>query len=529
MVIGTVLILSSIAEISVTKRRLRTASFIFLGVLAVLLWLRTSQPLLLPIYYDEALHIERAQRVVTEHTLLMGTEGGKYFQIWLLALVLPFSDNPLLAARVLSAVAGLLTAVGGYFLARHLYQRDDVALVSTFLYATTPYALFFDRMGMADGLLTTLTVWSLFLSLITIRQGRWWQILALGLCLGLTAATKLNGVLFLVFPLLAVWFWWGKRPLRQVLRTLLVAWLLAVPWLLPSLLDLSPQLKPSIERSWLNSAEKEIPHVMRLGHNLNAIAVTLWVYLTPPCLLLALIETGRSIRRREKASWLLMLAALITLTFFFLTAEVDKFFARYVLPAFPFLLILAARSLVALTDWLAERLPHPSRLIRSALLVGLVLLIGLPALHFDYLILTDPPQARWLARDRQLFVDGPLAGYGIIDAAAYLRQHADQQGMIIVVKRTDNQKRTGSWGYYLNRDNIILNPINLKYADPQELIQSLHNAPAPVFVVLDRPSEDRYAADFTDGPYAPYSTLVATFPRPGNASRIEVYRVQPRP
>jgi 4-amino-4-deoxy-L-arabinose transferase-like glycosyltransferase len=522
-------IFSSIAEIGITKRRLRAESFVLLAVLAGFLWLRMSHPLLLPVYYDEALHIERAQRVVTEHTLLMGTEGGKYLQIWLLALVLPFTDNPLLAARTLSAVAGLLTAIGCYFLARHLYQRDDVALVSIFLYATTPYVLFYERMGMADGLLSMLAVWSLLLSLIAIRQGRWWQTLALGLCLGLTAATKLNGAVFLVFPILATWFWWGERPFRQVVQTLLAGWLLAAPWLLPSLLDLSPQLASSIERSWLNSTEKGISHLIRLSHNFNAIAITLWAYLTPPYLLLALIEIGRSLRRRERASWLLTLAALSTLAFFFLTAGLDKFFARYILPAFPFLLILAARSLVALGNWLAERLPSPTRLTRSGLLVGLALLVCLPAIRSDFLLLTNPHRFPWLPRDRQLFVDGPLAGYGVIDAAAYLRQHADQLGMIIVVKRTDNQKRTGAWGYYLNRSNIILNPINFKYADPRELIQALHNSPAPVFVVLDRPSEDVYAADFTDGPYAPYSTLVATFPRPGDASRIEVYRVQPLP
>jgi hypothetical protein len=57
----------------------------------------------------------------------------------------------------------------------------------------------------------------------------------------------------------------------------------------------------------------------------------------------------------------------------------------------------------------------------------------------------------------------------------------------------------------------------------------LHNAPAPVFVALDRPFEDRYASDFIEGPYAPYSTLVATFPRPGDTSRIEVYRLMPQP
>jgi hypothetical protein len=503
---------------------------ILLGILAGLMWLRTFHPLLLPIYFDEALHIERAERTLAERTLLMGTEGGKYLEIWLIALILPFTEDPLLTARLLSAVFGLLGGIGCYLLARHLYQRIDVALISVALYAIAPYLLFFDRMVMSDGLLSALAIWCLLFSRLAVLQGRWWQILALGLCLGLAAATKLNGFLVMTFPILVAWLWRDEVRLPRILSTLLIAWLLAIPWLLPSLLDFLPQYESTVERSWMTSTAKGIPHITRIGQNFNAIIRALWVYLTPPILVLSLIAIFLGLRRRNKATWLLALAALIFLLFFLLAAGVGKFYSRYILPAFPFLLILAARGLVALADWLWEQTPLTVQWLRSGLLVGLLLLVSLPALRFDQRILTNPSQAPWLARDRQVFIDGPLAGYGVIDASAFLREQADELGTIIVVKRTDNQKKTGGWGYYLDRPNILLVAINLKYSDPQELIQSMHDAPAPVFVALDRPSEDRYADDFTDdGAYAPYSSLIETFPRPGGASRIEVYRVQPQP
>jgi 4-amino-4-deoxy-L-arabinose transferase-like glycosyltransferase len=498
-------------------------------ILIVLVWLRTFRPMLLPMFHDEGLHISRAQRALSEHTLVMGTEGGKYLQVWLLALILPGASDPLLNARALSAATGLLAGVGCFLLARRLYERDDVALVATIFYAITPYTLFFDRMGLADGLLTALAIWSLLLSLITVRQSRWWSSLALGLCLGLAAATKLNGVLFLTFPMLVAWLWQDECPLRHTLPRLLVAWLLAVPWLLPALLDFTPQYKSTVARSWVDSAEDGIPHLNRLGQNLSTIATTLWTYLTLPYLLLALVEVVRSLWRRDKASWLLTLAALVTMAFFFFTAGVDKFYPRYILPAFPFLLIMAARSLVGLADWLWEHAPQTMPLLRQALLAGLVLLICLPALRFDYLLLTEPTKTPWLPIDRWQYVDGWPAGYAVVDATAYLRQQADELGAIIVVKRATSEMRTGAWVHYLDRPNIILNAINFRQTNPHELIQALNNAPAPVFVALDRPSEDPYATDFTDGPYVPYSTLVATFPRPGDASRIEVYRVQPKP
>jgi len=507
----------------------RPARLALAGVLLVLIALRLFNLLQLPMFHDEALHIGRAERVLTDGTLLVGTEGGKYLQLWLLAPLLPLFDNPLLASRLLAAVVGLLGSVGCYLLARYLYQRDAVALVAAALYATAPYVLFFDRLGLADGLLSTLAIWSLLLSVVTVRQGRWWQTLSLGLCLGLAVATKLNGILFLLFPLAAAWLQRGNRPWSRVLPGILVAWCLALPWLLPSLLNLIPQYKSTIARSWADSQVEGISHLTRLGQNLGIMVTTLWTYLTPPLFLLALIEMGPFLRRRDRASWLLALSALVTLVFFLLTAASHKFYPRYLLPAFPFLLILAARALVALTRWLQRQVPRLRSVPHGALLALLTILVSLPAVHFDTILLTDPPRAAWLPIDRWQYIDGWPAGYGLIDAAGDLRQRAEELGTIVVVKRATSQMRAGAWMYYLDQPNILLQAINLKHADPQSLIQDLEQSPFPIFVVLDLPSEDRYVTDFTQGPYAPYSTLIATHPRPGGTSRIEIYRMTSTP
>ena len=163
-----------------------------------------------------------------------------------------------------------------------------------------------------------------------------------------------------------------------------------------------------------------------------------------PLLLLALAQVLHSLRRRDKSSWLLALAASVTLVFFFLTAGVGKFYPRYVLPAFTFLLILATRSLAALVDWLRSRLAWRTPRCHSGLLAGLVLLLSLPALRFDYLLLTDPPGVPWLPIDRWQYVDGWPSGYGIADASAYLCEQPNQLDAIIVVKRATSEMRAGA-------------------------------------------------------------------------------------
>ena len=504
----------------------RPSRIILLGILAALVWLRTWRLLLLPMFYDEGLHITRGQYILANHTLLTQTVGGKYLQVWLLALVFPFAGDPLLAARALSAAFGFLAGIGCYLLARQLYQREDVALLATAMYAIAPYPLFFDRMTLAEGVLSALGIWCLLFSLVAVRQGRWWQILGLGLCLGAAAATKLNGLAFAGFPLLAAWLGRDNLPRRRILLITLAAWLLVIPWLLPAAFDFIYQYDYLVSRSWIGSEMEDSTYLTQFSQNFDLIAGVLWHYLTPPFLALVLVEVGRSLWRRDKSTWLLALAGLATLALFFLVVSAGDFYPRYLVPAFPFLLILAARGLAALTDWLWEHRPRPTWRFRWGLLAGLALLASLFALRFDYLLLTDPPSASWMPIDRWQTIDGWPAGYGVIDAAAYLRQQADELGAIVVVKRARDRMYTGNWVHYLQHPGISITATNFENSDLPGYIEALRNKKAPIFVILDRPREDKYVATFTKGAYAPYSTLVGTFSRPGGASYIEVYRLK---
>jgi len=58
-------------------------------------------------FYDEALHISRAQSILTEHTLLVATKGVNS-SIHADRAGSPLADNPLLAARALSVAMGVL-------------------------------------------------------------------------------------------------------------------------------------------------------------------------------------------------------------------------------------------------------------------------------------------------------------------------------------------------------------------------------------------------------------------------------------
>jgi 4-amino-4-deoxy-L-arabinose transferase-like glycosyltransferase len=508
----------------VSKDKSRNLILLLL-ILAVTLALRVYQPLLLPIFHDEGLHLARAERVYETGRLVMDTEGWKYLQPWLLSLVWSLAENHLLLARLFSAVIGVLASLGVYVLTRTLYGQERVALLAAALYAVCPYQLFFDRMALADGLLTGLVVWSVWVSLLVVRQHKWWLSLCLGGLLGMTVLTKLNGAIYFALPLLTLVLDQPRREWMRRFPHLVLAWLVALPGLLPSMLDAGLRLDTLLSRSWVNSQKKGIPHLTRLRYNVSVIGSAVWHYVGPAVALLALGGMLNGVRRRNRGSLLVAASALLTILFLFLTAGYQKFYPRYLLPAFPFLLILAARGIQELARWITQRARWGSGAAPVAALIAFGVLASLTGVLFDFHLLTSPINANWMAIDRWQYIDGWPAGYGVVDAAAFLRQRAAEEGPIMVVKRADGIMRAGAWSFYLDQPEILLNALNYKHEDPEELLQQVMEAPLPIYVALDLPFEDRHLENYIEGVFAPYSQLAGTFPRPGNASRIEVYRV----
>lgn len=60
---------------------------------------------------------------------------------------IPFFDVSILAVRLPSAVFGILTVLATYFLAFELFKRKDIALVTTFLLAISPWHIQFSRVA----------------------------------------------------------------------------------------------------------------------------------------------------------------------------------------------------------------------------------------------------------------------------------------------------------------------------------------------------------------------------------------------
>ena len=118
---------------------------------------------LVPIFADEAIYIRWAQLLAFDwrHLFVPLTDGKTPLFMWLLAPLLRLNFDPLLTGRVLSALSGLGTVVGVYFLAKKLFEEKTARLAAG-LALFQPFLLFYDRMSLTDSLLTALIIWSVY-------------------------------------------------------------------------------------------------------------------------------------------------------------------------------------------------------------------------------------------------------------------------------------------------------------------------------------------------------------------------------
>jgi 4-amino-4-deoxy-L-arabinose transferase-like glycosyltransferase len=323
---------------------------------ALFLASRLTNLLALPIFNDEGMHIRRAQQMLAAGRFLHETLAGKFLHIWLLALIVPWAKDLLMAARVLSVATGLASGIATLYLAHTLWPQQNLGWTTALIYLFSPLALINERMALSDSLLTALTTVMLILSIRFVQQPGKITGYALGLCLGLVYLTKLNGLIYFAIPILAFIFWRDRGHSAKVLiQPYFVAFLVA----LPTALEFPRQFFSVAVRSTLNPMGPQIPAGAWQLYGLGETWLDLVTYVTWPILLLAAMRLFHDLRSREREAMLLAVLLVMTPAFYILLAR-DVWYSRYLLPMIPLLVVLAARTLTDLASLLAQntRLGH---------------------------------------------------------------------------------------------------------------------------------------------------------------------------
>lgn len=381
---------------------------------------RLSSLSVLPIFLDESVHIQWAERLVSEGRILRPIGAGRVLAVAAYSLALPFEDR-LWAARAIASVAGAITLIFTMLLADRLWGRRG-AVIAGALYLLSPFALGYDRLALSDGFLTA-SLTGLMFAVVALAKGSTspWPQVAIAVFIALAVFSKVSALLFL-----------GTLPLAILILSINRA-AAARRSFLPTLIGLL-LAAPMLWFFYANSGEIREQHVIDPLISGPAMLSTLrdmsrWLlgYFTIPTLLMAALSL--ILLRDRRAVWLAVSSALPFVLFALFS---QPWSARYVLPTLPPLLVLAAGGIDALARLAGER-----RAMWSAAL--LTLLTSVSALPFSWALLTLPETAPFPPDDRIQLVTGWPAGYGLRDMAERIRREAASGPVLVYVDAGANR------------------------------------------------------------------------------------------
>ena len=423
----------------------------------------------LPVFGDEAIFLRLAALARTDpltRLWISFQEAQAPLHIWLLALVLPVSPDPVRAGRLLSVVAGIACIPASAWAARRVVDAFEqasapatarfVPVAAAALAALCPFFVFAGRLARVDSLFlleSILAAGLAFALAVASEEGSRARRLSLALVFGiLMGATMLTrqAVSYPLWLLPAIAWFLRPEPRRgatvtRLLAALAVAAVIAAALWLPMLT--SPGEPDAMTRLFHFSRYRPpmpLDERLRLAlGNARLAAAAFWAYLTPPVVLaaLGLLVPSRLAPARRRLLWFLLLweAILIGPTVLFAASYFPRFALPAAVPVCVAAALGAARLWKRLSAWI--RLP--------ALRAALAAVLAATALGPSILQLArgerDWRDWRLLPIDREQFLTGPSAGFASEAAAGFLREEARRGPLVVLTPEISGNPSDTIW------------------------------------------------------------------------------------
>lgn len=396
--------------------------FIFLVIL--FLFSRLCNLTLLPIFTDESIYIYWAKYIATHNSnfFISLTDGKPPLLIWIIALFLKILPTEwyLVAARLVSVIAGALTLIGMYKLSMLLFKSQKIAFVAVFLGIVHPFMLFYDRLALYDSFLSAMLVWSVYFAIKTALTHKKCDAFLWGLFLGLALLTKPPAIIFVILtPICFFIISWKKKSI--FFPTLAIA----TGLLLQSIQKLSvnfQKIQSKSEQFQLSLATLLAHPFIVLGKNAGEILQWLITYYTIPMLSFGFTAFFILIRKHSVKGIILSLLWLVPIFIFALVGKI--IFPRYILFTTPYFLIACAAAI----EFLFAR-KYFSPIIKVIFAIAVLFFI----FRFDYYVLTNPPLAPFPKAEYNQYISGKPSGYGLGEVFQFIDKELSQGPQITLV------------------------------------------------------------------------------------------------
>jgi Dolichyl-phosphate-mannose-protein mannosyltransferase len=375
-----------------------------------------------PILVDESIYLRWAEIIHHQHEWFISLLDAKQpLSYWLYAgFRMIGGRDPLVAARLSSVFAGLLSTLGIYCIANKICGRT-AANISALLYSVLPYAVFYDRLAYTEALVNCFGVWIVYtsLDLFDSEALRVEKSIAVGLCLGLGFFCKTTIAEFAFFPILACAV---LNPARW--RSLLPVY--GITALFPIISFISLPKAPVFESNhwlfhqsqYLISLSNLLSHpTISLGRNSSILYDYGRSYITLPGLIAIGICLFFTLNQSEY--WLLLSVTLVPLSF--QTVVLAYFPSRYAFPHIWPLLVIVGCAVEIIS-----RKPRRNWVIAAVA----VLTLSIPVKAFEML---HDPAGELSQRDSQQFLGShPYVGYGVNSAVSFLWRQSERGPLTVL-------------------------------------------------------------------------------------------------
>lgn len=421
------------------KKNIKEYLLTFLLMLLVLFvgaYLRFSNLTLLPVFADEAIYVRWSQVMRAEPTLrfLPLSDGKQPLFMWLTIPMFKLFSDPLFASRSLSVLSGLAASIGIFFLSYVLFKSKKVGIIASLLYIVSPYSVFFNRLALADSLLSMFGIWIILFSIITTKTKRFDLAMLTGFLLGGALLTK-SPALFFSILIPATWIMsdFPKKFSKKLIHLIKLIVLFIPTYLIGYGMYNILRLGPNFHMIGARNFDYVHPYNHILSSPLDPFLPFFdrsfeWIRMMGPwpILFLAFIGIALNINKHFKNIFILFILFIFPIA---IQSEFAKVFtARYILFSLPYLYILAASSFL-----------KNKKIINYVSTIILIFTI-IFSLKFDYLLLTDPQKANLPRSERSGYLEEWTAGTGIKEINDIIR--SEQQ------KNSNTKIIVGTEGYF---------------------------------------------------------------------------------
>lgn len=483
----------------------KTTILLVVLIAVVALGIRIYNLTLVPIFGDEAIYIRWAQVMRADPSLrfLPLSDGKQPLFMWIMIPFFKVFSDPLIAGRMVSVISGVGTGIGVFVLTYLLFRSKKAGLIASAVYALSPFTIFFDRLALADAMLTTFGVWTLVFAVLTVSTIRLDFAMIAGFTLGGALLTKSPGIFFAIL-LPTAWILQefpntNKSRIIHLLKLgLLTASTLLIGYALYNILRLGTNFQMIAIRN------KDYVYGFRhlIEFPLNPFVTHIkqileYFWLMGPFSLIALFILGiiSGLKKDLKATLILITWALVPVL---ISAEYSKTMtARYVIFSLPFIISISSAALVG----------KANKFKSFAVLVLIIFLLH--SLVVDLKLIENPDSVSLPRSERSGYLEEWTSGTGIKEVSQILRQDYSANPNQKIVVGTEGYFGTLPDGLqlYLNDlPEIIVIGVGQPIWDAPKSLKESKMAGNKTYLVVN---STRYFGD----PMKDGLTLVAVYPK----------------